>query len=213
MASRTLHAAALALAVALVVGPASAVLLDRIVAMVNDDVISWSDLIRYRDFSLRAGPLRDAGGSEEARKELLNALINDRLLLAEAKRFETENPTPSKVDHGVEEVMRLCGGEATFESRLKALGMSPADVRAQASDDLLVNTFIDQRINFFVFVRPEDIAAYYEDHAGSFPGKTPEETTSQIEEILKRQIAEKRLTDYLDTLRAKAVIRINPEPR
>ncbi len=167
--------------------PAAAELLDRVVAVVNDQVINLSDLRRY--IALEAPNTPEEGA--------IHDLIERRLLLAEAKRFEVEPPSEAEVNAALEH--RGGNGDA-------------GEFRRAIQDRLWIDRFIDQRIRFFILVPPGEVERYYQAHAADFGNRPLDEVREEIQRLLTKQRFQERYDAYIARLRARAKIRINPFP-
>ena len=196
-------------------GLSEAMVLDRILAVVNGEVISLSDVESDLIFlsKVEHPPQGDQGGnlSDSAIRAGIWELINHKLLLAEAKRFDVEDPTESQIHQGLEIIQNRFPSPAAFEMALRQNAMTQEDLRQKVKEHLRVNRFIDQRIRFFVIVLPEEISRYYSENQGKFQDKTYEEAEKEIEKFLSETKAKDKLEAYLSNLKAKASIQINFE--
>ena len=192
-----------------------AIVLDRILAVVNGEVISQSDVesefvffskVENQTHLDRAGKLSDSVIRIGTRE-----LINQKLLLAEAKRFDVEDPTESQIHQELEIIQNRFPSPAAFEMALRQNAMTLEDLQKKVKEHLRVNRFIDQRIRFFVIVLPEEISGYYSENQGKFKDKTYEEAEKEIEKSLSEAKTKDRLEAYLSNLRARANIQINFE--
>ena len=103
--------------------PSQAAVVDKIKAVVNNEVITQSEIdhllypiyMRYKDI-YNAGELDKKLG--EASDEILNQLIEDRLLLSEAKKRGIQL-NDSEIDRKIEELRSRFPGEGDFDKLLK----------------------------------------------------------------------------------------------
>ncbi len=181
--------------------PASAVVVDRILATANNRVITLSDFRAYHTVF---------GSADESREAALRALIDRQLLLEEADRFAIPTAAGSDVSARIDALTAQSGGPEAVAERLARAGWDPADLRAWVADDLRVADFLDQRIYFFVLVTAADLDAYYENHREEFSGLSPEDARSAINTRLVQERGDEKRGQFLQRLRAKADIRINP---
>lgn len=173
-------------------------LLDRIVAVVNDEAITQSEL----DLYLR--PLYDEfkqqyEGSElmqklsEARLKLLNQMIEDRLVFQEAKaRQITVDET--EIDTRVKEFKRQFSSEGEFERVLVAEGYNLTKLRERYQREIAIRKLHDLEIRSRVVISPLEIEKYYKDHKSEFA----EEEKIKVRSITLRKSTEsieKGLTD------------------
>jgi hypothetical protein len=181
--------------------PAPAIVADRILAVVNREVIAFSDAQKYREVFLEK---RDADDSAA-----LKELMDQTLLLAEARKLEILPPSDDEIARVYKNLRLRFGRPETFELLKTRLALTDAEIEEQIKRQLLIHKLIEQRIHFFVFVTPEEIESYYQDHPGEFKNQTPEAARKAIQDIRTAEKAQLKLKDYLDRLRAKANIRIN----
>ena len=179
----------------------AAIMTDRILAVVNNEVIALSDVQKYREVFL------EKRGAAEA--DALNALIDQALLSAEARKLEILPPSDDEVARAYKKLRLRFGRPETFELLKSRLSLTDDEIERQLKHQLMIHKLVEQRINFFVFVAPEEIEAYDQEHPGEFKNQTPESIRKAIQEILTAKKSESKLTDYLGRLRAKADIRIN----
>lgn len=192
----------LLLSVVLSPWPVPAVVADRILAVVNHEVISLSDVQNYREIFVEKHDADDVTA--------LNALIDQKLLLAEAKKLETAPPSEDEIADAYKKLRLRFGRPETFGLLKTRLALSDEEIKEQIKHQVLIHKLIEQRIHFFVFVTPEEIEAYYQEHLGEFKNQTPEAARKAIQDIRTAEKAQLKLKNYVDRLRAKADIRINP---
>ncbi|MBI4115455.1 MAG: peptidylprolyl isomerase [Candidatus Omnitrophica bacterium] len=147
-------------------------LLDRVVAVVNDEAITQSEL----DLFLR--PLyeefkRQYKGEElrrefnEARLKLLNQMIEDRLVFQEAK---TRGITieDSETDKLLDEMRARFPSEEEFEKTLIEQGFTLTKLRENLKRQATVRRLHDMEIRAQVVVSPLEIEEYYKNHSSEF---------------------------------------------
>jgi len=185
------------------------VLKDRIVAVVDEDPILVSDLDRAIALGFSQ---RRAGEAEPAfRRRALEELIADRLRFHEIDRFGFEVPV-SEIDEHVEAIRARFGSDAEFHKTLASLGLSREAVRQMVARQLLVTTYVEERLGPKVFIDAESINRHY--RAVLTPqmkrlGKNPPPLEAVRDDIRKALSAE-RLNQEIETwtreLKAKADI-------
>jgi uncharacterized RDD family membrane protein YckC len=180
--------------------PASALVVDRILAIANGRLITQSDLVAYQTVVGPPGVSRD---------EATRALIDRQLLLEEADRFAIPDASPSDIALKIREIQAGLNGPDQLAEQLTRLGWEPEDLRQWVGEDLRVADFLDQRVYFFVLVPPQDIDAYYEAHREEFSGLSPEDARAAINKHLTAERGKEKRDQFLEKLRAKGAIRIN----
>ncbi len=150
---------------------------DRIVAVVNDDIITLSELneqLRPYANQVRAGNF----SSEQERKMLftvrekvLNGLVDQKLTDQEIKKANI-TVSNSEIDATIERIK-----EARFltdeELRLvlRRQGLSLEEYRDQIKTQILRTKLINLEVKSKIVVTQEDVAAYYKDHPEIYGGE------------------------------------------
>jgi len=151
---------------------ASRELLDQVIAVVNDEPITQSEL----DLLLK--PVYDQFRQEyhgedlivklnEARRKLLNQLIEDRLVHQEAvaKGMEVDYP---EIDEKMEQFQAQFPNELAMEEVLDAQGMTLKDVRDRLTRQSLIRKLHDREIRAKIVVSPMEIEKYYSENEAKF---------------------------------------------
>ena len=149
---------------------------DAIIAIVNDNVITWKDLRQY--VASIASQLRVENKSPEEIQQImgeyeqkgLDKLIEDKLVLAAAndKGIEVRDDI---VDKRISEIKSRYPGEDDFIKALNTEGMTVSDLRQKLLDQLKVKYEIDMEVRDKIFVNPQDVTAYYNNHLNDFNRK------------------------------------------
>ncbi|MBI5097504.1 MAG: SurA N-terminal domain-containing protein [Nitrospirae bacterium] len=179
---------------------ASAVLVDRIAGAIDGEVITYSDVRIERALEL----------SEGSDREILQRLIDRRLLLREAERFKI-----TEGDEDIQKIQKRLGdikarmGEDQFHEVLREYNLTEADILKMLKEDVLAEKFINFRVNFFVVISNDAIKAYYSEHQDEFRTKTLEGSHDEIKERLFQIESKRRLEEYIEQLRKKVKISVN----
>ena len=187
---------------------APAELIDRIVATVNNQVITLSDLRQAVRFN------EEMGGGSRDRKDLeaetLEGLINKRLLLREAWRLSLAEVTEQDVNDEVGKVRTRLGSDKAFRDFLQRTEMTPEQLGRMLGERLLVERFVKKKIGLFVRVGRDEARKYFDGHPEEFKGKRFPEVSKTIIALLSEKKTGRQITNYLAELRNKADVRINP---
>jgi hypothetical protein len=183
-----------------------ALLADRIMAVLNNEVIALSDVQKYREVFVERQGVDDSA--------VLNDLIDQKLLLAEAKKLEIPPPSDEEVARAYKKLQLRFGSPETFNLVKARLSMTDAEIEQQLKQKLTVDKLIEQRIQSFVFINPEEIDDYLQEHREEYKNEKPEDARKAIQDLLIAEKTDSKLKDHLNRLRAAAIIRINtpPEP-
>jgi SurA-like N-terminal domain len=181
-------------------------LLDRVVASVNNDVITLSELNRAVAFNVAVGGTDD----DKLRAETLEGLINRHLLLQEAYRLKFVEVTDQDVNTELEKLKKRLGSDKAFADFLARLDITREELGRMLGRRLLVERFVEKKIGLFVRVSREEVQAYFDGHPVEFKGKRFTEMQKPITALLSEQKLEQQTAQYLADLKSRADIRINP---
>ncbi|MBI4972472.1 MAG: peptidyl-prolyl cis-trans isomerase [Candidatus Omnitrophica bacterium] len=146
---------------------------DKIIAIVNDEVITQKDLDDFLNFT-RMQLSAEYNNEKDLEKELeslktdlLDKLIEDRLILQEAKKNKIiidHNRIKAKID----EIRSHYGSGQEFQLALREQGLSQADIEARAQDQLLMYSIIDLKVRSKISVYPAEITDFYQNNNEEF---------------------------------------------
>jgi len=138
---------------------------DKIIAVVNDEVITQKDLNDFLNF-IRVQYSRQLNGREleekvnSAKKDLLQRLIEDRLMLQQAK-IDKVTVEPSRIKGKIDEIKKRYATESDFERDLATQGLVQADLEAKIRDQMLTFGIIEKKVRSKVMIRPDEVTAFY----------------------------------------------------
>jgi peptidyl-prolyl cis-trans isomerase SurA len=149
---------------------------DGVVAQVDDQIIMLSELEELRMVSEQQSGLTRAP-IEQQRREILNRLIDDKVVLVKAKQDTTikvsERDIAPRVEDAISRYVEQQGGEKKFETLLKQTnGMSLAQFRGRLSQQYMEQSY-RQKIQFKYVGDHEpsnqQIREFYERYKDSLP--------------------------------------------
>ncbi len=149
-------------------------ILDRVVASVNDEAVTLSEIQEEGQPVIRK-IFQDFVGAErerrvdEAEQRLLKDLIDRRLLYQVAKK-EGMLPSTAEVQGAIEDLKRNNNvpDEAQFRALLKAEGLTVEQVRRTVGERLAVGRLLARQIRSAIILSEDDIAKYYQGHQDKF---------------------------------------------
>jgi len=153
----------------------NAEVVDQIIAEVNGEIITYSEIKRILD-PIYVQYSKVYGGDElvsrirQAREETLDQLIENKLILQEANSLGLEM-TGNVVDEKIAEIKSRFKNEEDLLKVLKAEGTSYERFTDQVREQLLIKAFISKEVTSKVVVSPKEIEAYYASHEKSFSDK------------------------------------------
>jgi peptidyl-prolyl cis-trans isomerase SurA len=181
---------------------------DRVMAVVDDDPILGSDVERV----VRLGLDTPKPGETPAvfRRRVLDELIEQRLQFHEIDRFGFEQVPVDEIQRRVAAIRARFPNEAAFQKALKEVGLDPKGLRQLVTRQLLVLTYVDERLGPSVFVTPDDVNRYYRDVLGPEMQKRgqPPPPLDQVREDIRETLKQRKMTAQMESwtkgLREKA---------
>jgi len=159
--------------------PATPELVDRILVIVDEEAILQSDLEReIALYHLEASNMGAPDDKDEAavRAEVLDRLIESKLIIAAARREEIEIGAESvdrEVQANIDQLVRYYGSQARLEAELANNDMTLEDYRRRSASQLRDQHYMRAVVNRFIRpgieVREEEVEAYYEAHRDEVP--------------------------------------------
>ena len=152
-------------------------LIDRIVAVVNNDAITLVELNSAIQPYIEK--LESSGYSPEKKNDIvykltgdmLNRMIERKLTDQEAKRVKI-TVSDKEVDNAIERLKQSqLMSQEELEKAIKDDGLSFADYREKIREEILRPKLINQSIKSKVVITDSDIKKYYEEHNQNFSGK------------------------------------------
>ncbi len=182
-------------------------LVDRIVATVNTDVITASELSAAVALNQRLGKADKDRTALEA--TTLEGLINRRLLVQEAHRLKFVEVSEQDIGAEVENVVKRFASEKEFSDFLAGLDMTRQELSRMLGEQLLAERFVEKKVGLFVRVSREEEESYFNGHAAEFKDKRFPDVQKMILALLTEQKMGLQLAQYLAELRGRADIRIS----
>jgi hypothetical protein len=200
-----MHRLPIALSVVLLVlaSGSQAEIIDRILAVVEGQLITLSDVRAVTRLGLEAVPQ-----GEDPLRGILDRLIERHLMLVEVERYAPPEPSPEAIDAGLAAVRARFPDALAFETTLHQVGMTAEHLRRYTRDALRIEAYLQQRFTATIQPSEDEIAGYYRLHAEDFTrggALTPFEAVRQ--EVRARLIDERRralVEEWLAGLRRRA---------
>jgi peptidyl-prolyl cis-trans isomerase SurA len=156
-------------------------LIDQVVAVVDDEAIFESDVIMVMNqlmFQQGRTSLTDSERNE-LHDQVLKNLINDKLIIAQAKRLDIDIPfsvVEERVTQAVEENQRGLGGAEAFERQLEREGFTMESLkqlyRQQIRNRMLVEEVLRTEVDRgAIDITDDELRHFYEDNKDSFPDR------------------------------------------
>lgn len=152
---------------------------DKIVAIVNNEAVTRKDVDDFLHFMSMQLSREFKGKELEAKidslkTDLLNRLIEDRLILQEAKK-EKLPVEEARVKAKINEIKKRYRSDDDFQKELMGQGLTQADIENKIRDQFLMYGIIEQKVRSKVNIKPEEITSFYEANKKDFSsGETRE---------------------------------------
>jgi len=192
---------------------AQRVMLDRVTAVVNGELILESDVEAERRFAA----FQPFSETEPTRERLMERLI-DRTLILQQMAMQPQAPiTDAQVDAQLVRLRKTipkcvayqCETDAGWKRYVEEHGFTVDEVRERWRQRMEVLTYIEERFRMGITITESAIADYYQ--KTMLPVYAKEKVTppamsaiaDRIREILLQQQVDKLLDDWLNSLRAQ----------
>jgi parvulin-like peptidyl-prolyl isomerase len=150
---------------------------DKVVAVVNHEIITQKELDDFLSFA-RMQYSRELKGKDleekvqGARQDLLQRLIEDRLILQQAKNDKI-SIEPARIKARIIELKKRYATDAEFQEDLAKQGLVEADLENKVREQMLMYEMVQQKVRSKIMVRPDEITSFYDQNKREF--LTPEE--------------------------------------
>ncbi len=196
---------------------------DRIVAIVNGDLVLESDVEEEERFTKLYPYGNDP--SKTLREQALSSLIDRTLLLQQEAGFPQTPVSDEQVKADEDDLRKnlpACGSadcvsDAGWKKFLTAAGFTEDELRDRLRQRIQVLRFVEQRFRAGIRIRDEEIENFYnktllpEYAKNNKPAPPLESISSRIEEILLQQQVSTLLDQWLKSLRDAGHVRVlNP---
>lgn len=148
---------------------AAAEVVDRIVAVVNGDIITMFELNNHLKpmldrFRGKELSLEEKKAIAKMREDILDKLVDEMLLKQQVEKLKL-SATKVEVDQALETFRKRNGlDKEQFAQELKLEGMTMDEFREKIRDDILKHRLLGFMVRRKVVVSDEEAKAYYEEH-------------------------------------------------
>jgi len=150
---------------------------DRIVAVVNDELITLYDLNQTLEpYAKNIKALGYSADKErkmlfKLRSDLINELIDRMLADQEIKKYKL-TVTETEIDRAVEQIKAARHyTDEDFRAGLAEQGLTMEDYRKELKEQLLRRRLVNLEVQSKIVITEENIKAYYENHPEKFAGE------------------------------------------
>ncbi len=165
-------------------------LVDRIVAVVDEEAILLSDLEREIEtyhFELQSSGQPETASDAEIRQMMMDRLVEVKLLVAQAKldgMVIGEEELERETAQATQRLIDRFGTRSALDRELARSGMSFEDLEARnrelVRNRLYTMRMVQRYVRPRVEVRDDEVLAFYEEHQDEVPRQAPQVTIANI---------------------------------
>lgn len=143
----------------------SSALLDRVVAVVNKEVITWSELYRAMEFEASSG-MKSLSDDEkkkvfkESEAFFLEAMIDTRLQIQAARKLDID-ANKDEISEAIEGIKKKYGmDDKEFQESLKREGFTMEEYKKRLSEQIILSKVVGQQVKNKIVISDEEIKEY-----------------------------------------------------
>jgi hypothetical protein len=187
--------------------PLRAEVIDRVMAVVGTAVVTLSDVRAAETFGLT---------SAAAPADVLAALIDRELMLGEVDRYAAPDPEPGVLDRRLAQIQARFPNRAQYDEALARTAMTELRLRAFVSENLRVESYVDQRFGSAAQPTADEVLRYYREHPAEFTRAGRLAPFAEVQPATQQKLAADRrralVAEWLDRLRRRGGVRIVGQP-
>jgi hypothetical protein len=172
---------------------------DQIVTLVNDEIITRSDLLWSLALDPKA-PSPSGMVSSELLRQKLDIMIDQRLIGQEASKVPGAEVTPEEIDKKRTDLIAKFPSEAAFRERVQSVGLTPEKIDELLREMILIEKFIEFRFQAFVFITQQEIERYYNEELSPRirgEGQVPP-PLDQVREMIRENLRAVKVNEEID---------------
>jgi peptidyl-prolyl cis-trans isomerase SurA len=188
---------------------------DRIVARVEDDILTLSEVRELGRFQqLVNSPGTGAQSRLPGEDELIERLIDQWIVLTEATAARFPKPAKADVQTEFERLAAQFGSADAFRARLQELGLKAESVARNVERQIYLARYLDYKLRPAAHVESAQVEQYFREELVPELRKrgreapTLESVEGQIRELLTQREISTRATKWLEETRARLRIEI-----
>jgi peptidyl-prolyl cis-trans isomerase SurA len=154
------------------------VVVDEVIAQVNDGVVTLSQLkreMKERVETLKQNGMSEQQANDEVQKhkaELIATLVNEQLLLQKGKDLDLTEKVEAEVNHRMLDVAKdnhITSIERLDEEMRKS-GLDPVAIRQTMRVEIMKQAVLESEVDSKLFYgfKPEDVRTYFDTHKDKF---------------------------------------------
>jgi hypothetical protein len=182
-------------------------IIDRILAIVDTQIITLSDVRAALKFELVPADV-----STDPISASLQRLIERRLMLAEVDRYAPAEPTEAAVTARLSEIERKFADALAFEITLHQYALTREELRRQLRDTLRIESYLQQRFASVVQVSDDDVVRYYRERPAEFTRDGQLRPFDDVREIARGRAVEAQraafVRQWIEGLRRRGAVQV-----
>jgi peptidyl-prolyl cis-trans isomerase SurA len=188
--------------------PLRAALVDRIAALVDQQVITLSEVSQLAE--IRFFPHQAGQNEDDYRHSILESLIAQALRYRDVERFGAEDIPKDSIEARLLDIQKRFASPAEFTAAMQRAELTLDEVRALVKRQLQVEAYIQERFAPMIFISNDEIATYYRgawsqqrrQRGLTIPPLT--EVSEEIRTLLKSTRLQEEIEKWTTQLRARA---------
>lgn len=197
--------------------PGGAEVVDRMVAVVNGQLITYTDLLWQ--LALEPGTPLDRPRAEDLRR-VLETVIDQQIIYHEAEKLPHIHADDREVEPALAELVRRFPSQTEFQRRVASVGLTSGQLREIVRARVEIEKYVHFRFRSFAVVTPQEAEGYYRDvyvprRRRQAPGAIVPALKEVYKEIEGAMIEDKVASDlakFFDEVRDTAEIQIISQP-
>jgi len=187
--------------------PVRAEVIDRVLAVVDTQIITLSDVRAALRFGLVPEDVTtDPTGA------VLQRLIDRRLMLIEVDRYAPPEPSEAAVNASLAAVERRFKDALGLEIALNQSSLTREELRRQLRDTLRIESYLQQRFSTSVQVSDDEVARYYREHPEEFTREGQVRSFDEARETARARVIEHQratfVTQWIEGLRKRGSVQL-----
>jgi hypothetical protein len=196
----------------LAAAPAGAVIIDRIAAVVEQEVIPLSEI--HQLVTLRFIPRNSGESEDQHRRRVLETMIAQALRYRDTQRFGAQNVPNDAVESRLLEIQKRFPSTQAFEEALRDSELTLEELKSLITRQLQVEAYVEERFSPLIFVSLDQIEEYYtsvwapQRRARGLDVPPLSEVREEIRRLLKAERLEEEIKKWTEQLRSRVNVDI-----
>ncbi|UCB56545.1 MAG: peptidyl-prolyl cis-trans isomerase [Candidatus Omnitrophota bacterium] len=185
--------------------PLAAETIDRIVAVVNDEVIAQTDVDRVlatieTEYKIiYTDPEEFSEKFLQAKENVISQMLEEKLILCETKKYDIKIDE-SVIDARIEQIKQTFPSERDFEWAIEDQGLTLGDLRDRFSAQETMKKAVDYFVRSKIKIDPIEIEKFYQSHKSEL--KRPEK--AHVKSIFIQK--DEQQSEYAALQKAKSIL-------